>query len=277
MISMKLQYLGTAAAEAIPALFCHCELCRKARERGGREIRRRSGMVVNGTTLLDFPPDIYALSLELGLDLGAVTDLVVTHSHGDHFAAAELAMRQTGVFCHLGDGAPPLRVYGGDGVAGVMEAAGLSGAPFLSYRPVTCFEPFRLENGLTFTPLPASHAQGETACIYLLEDGVRRVLYGHDTGLFPEENYAFLRGKALDFVTLDCCFGSRSGGPYGHMGMPECRRVAARLREEGCLHGGTLLYLNHFSHNCGELHAELEAAAAGDGFRIAYDGLTVTL
>ena len=29
---MKLTYLGTAAAEGLPALFCNCEFCQKARE-----------------------------------------------------------------------------------------------------------------------------------------------------------------------------------------------------------------------------------------------------
>ena len=38
---MKIKYLGTAAAEAIPALFCTCDVCRKARKVGGRELRLR--------------------------------------------------------------------------------------------------------------------------------------------------------------------------------------------------------------------------------------------
>ncbi len=39
---MKLQYLGTAAAEGWPALFCDCYSCRRARIAGGRNIRTRS-------------------------------------------------------------------------------------------------------------------------------------------------------------------------------------------------------------------------------------------
>ena len=31
---MKIQYLGTAAAEGIPAIFCECETCKKTRELG---------------------------------------------------------------------------------------------------------------------------------------------------------------------------------------------------------------------------------------------------
>ena len=31
---MKIQYLGTGAAEGIPAIFCECDTCKKARELG---------------------------------------------------------------------------------------------------------------------------------------------------------------------------------------------------------------------------------------------------
>ena len=37
---MEIQYLGTAAAEGLPALFCDCETCRKARNIGGKEVRK---------------------------------------------------------------------------------------------------------------------------------------------------------------------------------------------------------------------------------------------
>ena len=31
---MKFKYLGTAAAEGFPAVFCDCEYCKEARKRG---------------------------------------------------------------------------------------------------------------------------------------------------------------------------------------------------------------------------------------------------
>ena len=32
---MRIRYLGTAAAERTPAMFCNCEVCRRALEKGG--------------------------------------------------------------------------------------------------------------------------------------------------------------------------------------------------------------------------------------------------
>jgi phosphoribosyl 1,2-cyclic phosphate phosphodiesterase len=43
---MKIQYLGTAAAEGIPAMFCTCELCRKTARAGSAEARCRSSVLI---------------------------------------------------------------------------------------------------------------------------------------------------------------------------------------------------------------------------------------
>ncbi len=49
---MEIQYLGTAAAEGLPALFCDCETCRKARVAGGKEVRTRTQAVVDRRVLI---------------------------------------------------------------------------------------------------------------------------------------------------------------------------------------------------------------------------------
>ena len=54
---MKIKYLGTAAAEAVPAPFCECEICERAREKGGRNIRTRSQAVIDDRILIDFCAD----------------------------------------------------------------------------------------------------------------------------------------------------------------------------------------------------------------------------
>ena len=67
---MKLLYLGTAAAEGLPASFCNCAICENARRVGGREVRSRAQLLVDGELLIDFPPDTYYHCLLHGLYLG---------------------------------------------------------------------------------------------------------------------------------------------------------------------------------------------------------------
>ena len=77
-IHMKLQYIGTAAAEGIPALFCNCDTCREAMRRGGKDLRMRSGAIVNDKLIIDLNPDLYAAKLRFGLDLSGVRNAIIT-------------------------------------------------------------------------------------------------------------------------------------------------------------------------------------------------------
>ena len=79
---MKITYYGTAAGEAWPGVFCDCELCRKARELGGKNIRTRSQALINDDLLVDMPPDNYLHTLYFGLDLSKVRTLIFTGGSG---------------------------------------------------------------------------------------------------------------------------------------------------------------------------------------------------
>jgi phosphoribosyl 1,2-cyclic phosphate phosphodiesterase len=50
---MKLLFLGTAAAEGFPGLFCNCASCREARALGGKNLRMRSSLLINEDLLID--------------------------------------------------------------------------------------------------------------------------------------------------------------------------------------------------------------------------------
>ena len=69
---MKFKYLGTAAAEGFPAVFCNCIYCKKARELRGKNIRTRSQAMIDDKILLDFPADTYLHALQFDLDLSKV-------------------------------------------------------------------------------------------------------------------------------------------------------------------------------------------------------------
>ena len=54
---MKIKVLGTAAATSMPLAFCNCEVCKKARINGGKDIRKRTSIVINDEMLIDLGPD----------------------------------------------------------------------------------------------------------------------------------------------------------------------------------------------------------------------------
>ena len=112
---MKLTYLGTAAAEGWPALFCRCEYCMKALERGGKNLRTRSQAMVNDDLLIDFPADSFSHMQQNGLDFSAVKNLLITHSHMDHFSPSDLHLRSSSFYAH-NQTSDSLTLYGNERV-----------------------------------------------------------------------------------------------------------------------------------------------------------------
>lgn len=72
-IDIEIRYLGTAATEGCPALFCKCNFCESLRRSNQNEwFRTRSQVLVNHDLLVDFPPDTYLHFLrDVSLDLSA--------------------------------------------------------------------------------------------------------------------------------------------------------------------------------------------------------------
>lgn len=276
---MKFQYLGTAAAEGWPALFCDCEACRKAREAGGRNLRSRSQAMVDDCLLIDFPPDTYFHMLRDGLDLGKVHHCLITHGHMDHFNPEDIDMRRVG-FGHPRD-PQPMTVYGSSPTeAKLRERIDLDireQEGRLLFQRVVPFEMASI-GGYQVVPLKADHAPSLDPLFYLVSDGNHRLLYAHDTGYFPDETWAYLEREKplLDFVSLDCtCIGLPCR--HNHMDMATCADVRQRLLQSGCADERTRFCLNHFSHNGLSTYDELVPVAAQAGFEVSYDGMVVML
>ena len=272
---MKIQILGTAAAEGWPAIFCNCEACQKARQLGGKNIRTRSSTLIDDQMLIDFSADTYSNALRFGLDLSSVHTLLVTHDHEDHLYADDLGMRYTW-FSHLSKDMPPILTVWGNDRVGFQVARAI--APYAADERRVAFRrivPFRTEEagGYRFTALTALHDRSQQCYLYLVEDAAgKTMLYGHDTGLFVPETMEALKGKRLDFVMLDCTDGDEAEGT-NHMGFCDDVTMRDRLREIGCVDDRTRLVITHFSHNGHLLHHELEALAHPEGFDVAYDGV----
>lgn len=279
---MKFQFLGTAAAEAVPALFCQCPACEHARAAGGKEIRLRAGAVINDRLMLDFPQDVYHSVLRHNIRLCDITDILFTHSHSDHCADSELIYRSEPTFCTRNDHTP-LRLHGNAAVRARLERHDEAALIFscTEYHELALFEPTEIA-GLTVTALPAEHKHDETAHIYLIEDGAVRILYGHDTGYFYDSVFDYLRGKRLDMISLDCC-GATIQLWKGHMGMEANAQIRERLIEIGAVDAKTRCIANHFSHNGLHVgdevydHEKLAAYGQTFGMEVSFDGMVVTL
>lgn len=264
---MELMYLGTAAAEGVPAMFCDCERCRKARKRGGKEIRMRSGAIIDGTLKLDFGPDAYAGMLHFGLSFVGVEHILITHSHMDHFCPEDIACIHP-PYSHR---EAPLHIYGNAKVGEMLKEVDGKTLLFTELHP---FETYEI-GGYQVTPLQAVHAPGEEALFYRIEKDGKAILYAHDTDEFTEADMTYLTGKHHDLISLDCTNGELEMDYIGHMGAKDDLRMREKLLSVGAADEKTIFVANHFSHN-GVLPSE-ELALLMPGFIISSDGLKISV
>lgn len=279
---MKIKYLGTAASEGIPALFCQCSLCTEAKKSKGKDIRKRAGVLIDDRLLIDFPPDMLWNIAAYDLDLAKVASLIVTHTHTDHFAPADLVLRLPGCYCSFTDGEPVLHVYGNSEVVRLTENAlqveyGKTHVGFLDTCQLHAFQT-KVIDGYAVTPLPAVHKPDEEAFFYLVQREGRTLLYAHDTGIFSKDVFDYLKetGTVIDILSMDCTFCSQSDGG-NHMGLPDDLIVLQKLKDNQNVNSQTRCIVSHFSHNGAMTHAQLENAAAKCGMTAAYDGMEINL
>ena len=96
---MKIKFLGTAAAEGIPSLYCQCETCLEALSKKGRNIRTRCQSLIDDALLLDFGPDTYFHMITQEVRLDKIHHVLITHKHSDHFYKSDILFRRPGYAC----------------------------------------------------------------------------------------------------------------------------------------------------------------------------------
>lgn len=277
---MKITYLGTGAAEGIPALFCNCGFCKQARQNGW--VRSRAQTLIDGDLSIDFPPDSFYHASVLGADLSAVKYLLVTHSHMDHFYAHDFVLR--GYKYAYGMSSPTLDIYGNAEVGEVFSECTCRElrsdiAEKVRVHTLGAFEEVRFGDYRVHT-LKAKHSSKDPL-LYLIEKNGKCVLHLTDTGVIPGENYSYLAKtvrKSIGLITFDCTFlFGETQESARHMGLSENMRTLARLEEMGIADKNTVKVITHFSHNCAPAPGALKRAEEEYGVIAAFDGMTLEL
>ena len=278
---MKLTYLGTAAAEGWPAVFCNCEYCLKAKKAGGKNIRTRSQAIINDDLLVDLGPDTYMHMLNNNLDLSAVKYCIVTHSHIDHFMPIELMFRNTEYFAHNLT-QDEFHIYGNQAVIdryndffknvrNTTEGFGVQLHLLEPYKEVKIGE-------YLVTPLRANHANGEDAFVFVIKNGDKTLLYLNDTGRPFDEFYKYFEDNDIhaDTISYDCTFVILPSCA-GHLGLDSIQELRQKLTELNVCDETTQHIITHFSHNGKLIHDELVPVGEELGLITAYDGFSVEI
>lgn len=275
---MQIKYLGTAAWEGIPALFCDCEACKRSRELGGRNIRTRSQAIIDDTILIDFPPDTYMHFILHNVPMEKIKTCLITHSHEDHLYAADIGTRKKG-FSQLSTSFP-MRFYadksGYDMINATREKLKMSEA---ETKHITHGDVFEAE-GYTVTALRAAHDPASCPLVFIIEKDGKSIFYSNDTSEYPPESWEILkkRKNPISLISLDCTSVCSNATYIGHLTLSRCIALRSELIACGAADEKTVFVLNHFSHN-GEscVYDDFVKIAEKEGFLVSYDGMTLEI
>jgi phosphoribosyl 1,2-cyclic phosphate phosphodiesterase len=267
---MTIRLLGTGAAEGIPAFYSNSEVSRYAREHGGKDVRTRSGALLDCCIKIDLPPDTMLHMHRDKLDAQEWSALIFTHSHDDHFAPAEL---QYCLYPFNEMDFLDFTIFGNDAIVPRLQE--MYPAWPLDIIQTRSFQCFRHEEYL-ITPVHANHKLDEDAHNLIFQKDGKTLLYATDTGTWFEETWLFLRDFSIDLLVLECTEGFHCTDYHGHLDITGCIDTVQRLRAQGSLLEQSMVVTTHHSHNGGATHQQLERALNPFQIQVGYDGMEVT-
>lgn len=267
---MKISFLGTAAAEAIPSPFCNCEVCNKARLDKGVNIRRRSSILINEDLLVDIGPDLVASCADMGICLSNLEYLLITHPHFDHLYLNNLEIRGRR---YINNNVSKLSVIGSKSAIDKIEEFGTKDLN-IETKEVKANEEIQLKKYIIRT-VKANHApEYGDALNYIIMYNNKKVLYSSDTGVYDEEVFDSLKDMNLDVLIIEST-NTFTKTSKNHLNNEMLQKVLAKMKYIKAVNEDTKIYTTHFSHSANKEHEANMDFFAEEGIVCSYDGLVV--
>jgi phosphoribosyl 1,2-cyclic phosphate phosphodiesterase len=271
---MEIKLLGTGSAEGWPGLFCRCDICRKSREVGGKNLRTRTSALIDGVAKIDLPPDTLQHIHTQGLDMTELEFLVFTHAHDDHLAAAELQYLSW-MFVPEGQ-VKPLTILASSSVLDkIQRTIDTEEVPLV----LCCMDPWEAvaKGDWSVTPIIPHHDPSQVCFNLLISRGGKTLLYATDTGRYDAPTWQFLRRVKIDGAVIECSKGPNDGGYDGHLSIRDVVQMRKTLIEIGSMDEDAPVVTTHHCHLGGLMHEEMEEIFRPHNIRVGYDGMVFTV
>ena len=252
---MKITFLGTCACDFSPKLQNEFKTC------FDKNARRSSSMLINDRFLVDCGTHTLEAISVAGKDKSAITDVLITHLHSDHFNVANINAIAK-------DRNKPLRLW-------VREDAMLDGLENVTVMLMKQFQSYEIEKDFRVISLPANHDTQACPRHFFLEVGGKTAFYGCDGAWMLNSTYYFLKNKKLDLCVLDCTTGDYMGDfrMGEHNSIPMLRVMLPSLRTFKVIDEHSEVYFSHLAPSLHAPHDETVRIAAEMGAKVAFDGL----
>ena len=281
---MKITVLGTAAATSMPLAFCNCDVCKESRRLGGKNIRKRSAIVINDDLLIDMGPDSINACSMYGIDAGKIKYLLQTHSHSDHFDAGHFVTRWGE---YAAKNLEHLDIICSKGTADDMnhwinenEKIDLFDKKWqddLNYSLNIIKHGEKIKIGdYEITAIDSRHDSRVEGLIYIISYQGKNILYGTDLLEISDSAWNIIRNNRLDVVFLDQTYGKEYNAG-GHLDAEMISNYVKKMQEERIIDDSSVVYGTHFSHEGNDIHDRMEELSIKNGYHIAYDGMIIEI
>lgn len=230
--------------------------------------------LLNGTCLIDLGWSAMHGINAAGVAPSQISDVVITHAHGDHFSPPELE-KLAGAAGH------PIRLWASENALADIKS------PLLEKHPISVRSEFS-PDGLEFTAMPANHFSriGDTPFHFLIREGGTRLLYATDgTWFHAEEKWILQEALQRDGARLDAIIWDATIGPVesdyrfaSHNNLSLVASLKRTLLKNGYTRRGTRHFLDHISQWLWPASPAARARLAkGIGATLAEDGMAVAV
>jgi phosphoribosyl 1,2-cyclic phosphate phosphodiesterase len=266
---MKITLLGTGAADGIPQFFGRDRVSQFARQYGGKDVRARTGAIIDGCLQIDLNPETHVQLAKFGYSAADWTALVFTHSHDDHYCPSEI---QYALFPFVENDHLPFTIFANQTISADLAARYPDWPIDLVTTQVRrCYG----HGDYQILPVLATHKDDEECHNLIISNGSSKLFYASDTGFYREEAFLQVADQQCDLLIIECTDGFHKREYVGHLDIELCVQMVERFRADGAIKPGARVVTTHHASSGGATHSELEAALAPYGMEPGFDGLTI--
>jgi phosphoribosyl 1,2-cyclic phosphate phosphodiesterase len=258
---MKLQLLGTGAADWA------------GYTPQNNDLRGFAFGLLDEKVLIDCGPTALLAFSHYGIDFEKITDILLTHSHIDHFDIESLRF-----LVNKRVSKTPICLRGP--IEAIKQAKTLTGK--ISLCPLSPGDEFAIDT-LKVTALEANHTTHfptEKALHYFFETAQNQtLLYATDGAWFLKPTWQFLRKHKIDLIVWDFTIGDTSGNwrIFEHNSLDMIKVMTETFREDGVFSDETQIVLSHMARTLCSPHKQLQKKINSFKFNLAFDGMVLKI
>lgn len=292
---MELLFLGTGAAEGYPPVYAQNQGRKIWGQTSGRDLRLRSALRIGKRYQIDISPDNHVQNFLHGVDMHFVEDILITHTHCDHFNFNQVADKSMArnhgngkkIHLHMTPSAAAwtrkVEQFFVDN-SNISNEEKVSRATDFPIHTIDYFTKTKVGE-LEVEVIKGNHlayGEDEASANYIITlPNQKKFLYATDTGYYTEETWNYLKGKTIDTLIIESTWGNtrREEFPDGHLDCFSCVKVFERMEELGVLSRNTPIYLTHINPHHTLNHSGLQEYYDQTSFTatVAWDGLKLKI